>query len=258
MERSNEHLQGIFIKYYSWPTSKKIWEPIKADDGEWWQCYIMEKMDMDLTDHVLQVAGIPSTLKSFDTLSKNAEYLKRLKNAVIGVTEKLIRLNHEILRRKFVYGDHKLDNVGYNNDGTIKFLDIESGLGEQNKYDKHHYSHYCHGLGYGILGQSVLGLLFTDDLLRKDLNANMKQQLEANGFKVTESPKQSMCGIIYIIKANGFTMVLQDVFFAHRLAVFNASDEKTYDEIIDTDEIMNVIEIRAIKRAIKILIASLL
>ena len=247
MEKSNEHLEGIFIKYYSWPTSKKLWEPIKTDDGMWWQCYIMEKMDMDLTDHVFQVAGIPSTLKSFDTLRENPEYLKRLKNAIIGVTEKLIRLNHEILKRKFVYGDHKLDNVGYNKDGTIKFLDIESGLSEQDKYDKHHYSHYCHGLGYAILGQRNLEFLFTDDLLRKDLNANIKEQLEANGFKVTESPKESTCGIIYIIEANDLTMVLQDVFFAHRLAVFKAGDAKTYDEIIDTGEIMKVIEMQQVQ-----------
>jgi hypothetical protein len=183
----NEELKGLFPTLYKWPNNK-VYHYIEVDENKYAKCYIMEKLEGDLTSFILEESykqgnldekeykfyyeRLPNTngdfiwptKDSYDNQTKFGEIKKQIsphiKKLVESLNDKVINLHHNFIKKGWKYGDLKFDNIGYKlNNGDIKlyFIDKESGLFELDDSDFTNYLElYSLGtplLDYGILGQ---------------------------------------------------------------------------------------------------------
>ena len=217
----NEELDGLFSKFYAWKNGD-FYNFIKVENDKYAMCYIMEKLDGDLTDYILKQSyfttfnnynnydfyydRLPKTnndgiqpnddneenILNFDSmLNKIRPFIIRLCQ---DLNDKVIFLHHKCLQAGWDYGDLKFDNIGYkiiNNEIKLYFIDKESGLSKIK--DDSFMNYVClHSLNsplseYSILGQYNLSSIFNVECITYSpifVKYNIIKYLQKNDFGI--------------------------------------------------------------------------
>ena len=194
----NNELEGYFPKYFSWPgNSRSIYHYVPISENEKAKCFIMERLDGDLTNYMFETSyknayGIiddnyqymyerfkktmmnylPSDNKSISLVEGITKYISQLINELEPM---VIKLHHELIKKGWKYYDLKFDNIGYKiNNGKLSlyFIDAESGLRKYNEngnfvnkytsWKDYFLNNHCWSkplYNYSIFGQYSLNML---------------------------------------------------------------------------------------------------
>ena len=272
LEKINDELEDEFVKYYKW-TDDKIFNYIEISESTdvvkiYARCILMKKLDGDLTDYILKKSYLMAfkNLTDFDFYyqrlnfrkdnsinfetesEENKQKFKEIKKSVVKFIYKillslnlqLIFLYHGLLKKGWVYGDLKLDNIGYIKENEecedikLLFIDYESGLSNilDFNYNKPDYTDYLNEhfiysyIGtYSIFGQDNLETMLGMDFSNAYPEFNKKEEiistLTEKNFKKSAEENISFRWIKFHFSSYNNFFVIQFFMGLYRLVFFD-------------------------------------